>query len=220
MKSIFLISLISFLTACGGGGGASDSSATINERSGDNDTNETAQVVSVNSIIIGDLNITEDTIDIFKINVIKQETIIASLTGPSNTDFDLYISDSTGGYIGSSANLDSTEEMELMLAAGSYQIEVETYDGSGDYQLTIEASTVSVRVDEGFACLQFDSIPRDLAAELASDVYEYGSCSNQYAYRCDMDVEGLDGEIYFTSSVTRLDALGLCDDYDGRLTSL
>ncbi len=220
MKPILLMCVMSLLVACGGGNGGSSNGATISERSGDNNSNATAQLIEPNNVISGDLNIDTDDIDIYKFTVSEQQMFEFSLTGPSGTDFDIYLSDDTDGYIAGSDDYNSTEEIKIILTPGTYRIEVETYDGNGAYLLSIMAGTASVFLDEGSVCLEFNGLNQEVATELASSIYSRGECSGTYRYQCDIDVEGIPGAINFTSTVNYSDATDLCDDYSGTFTIL
>ena len=65
-------------------------------------------------------------------------TINACLTGPSGTDFDLYLqklSGSTWTDVAKSESASSTETIAYAAGAGTYRVEVYAYSGSGSYTL-------------------------------------------------------------------------------------
>lgn len=218
MKFLSLLSIIFLLSACGSGSGTpSRSQATLTERGGDNDQNSTAQAVEINNIISGSLNIDSDDKDIYSFEITEQKMFDITLSGPMGTDYDLLLADSSGGYIAASESYESEEEISITLAPGKYYIEVETYDGSGAYILSIFTGSASVNLDQGPVCLEFNNLSQGLATELSNDMYDRGQCSAVYKYRCEFEAEGLEGLIFYTSVVSYSDAAELCDDYSGRL---
>ncbi len=65
-------------------------------------------------------------------------TINACLTGPSGTDFDLYLQKLSGSSwvdVAAAETASSTEQLTYSAAAGTYRIEVYAYSGSGSYTL-------------------------------------------------------------------------------------
>lgn len=65
-------------------------------------------------------------------------TLIAELSGPVGTDFDLYLqrlSNGTWVDVAKSENAGSTERISYNAAAGTYRLEVYGYSGSGSYTL-------------------------------------------------------------------------------------
>ncbi|MFC6660544.1 hypothetical protein [Deinococcus multiflagellatus] len=66
-------------------------------------------------------------------------TLKGNLTGPSGTDFDLYLqklSGSTWSDVGASEGSTSTEAITYAAASGTYRWRVYGYSGSGSYTLT------------------------------------------------------------------------------------
>lgn len=223
MKPILYILFFSLLTACGGGGGQSSTSrgqVNISERSDYNDDVAGAQFVNVNSNISGNLSYGVDMLDVFNFSLSEATALSIALSGPENTDFDISVADRDGTYMGGSASYTSTEEMELVLEAGSYYIAVETYEGSGDYILSIKAGNQSVHADAGSVCVQIDNLTQTVADTLVNNEYEYGRCNNDYAYRCDIPIEALEGSIFITSEYSYSQVKAMCDDSDGNLVTL
>ena len=69
-------------------------------------------------------------------------TLSASLSGPSGTDFDLYLQKFNGTSwvdVASSEASSSSESITYAATSGTYRWEVYGYSGSGSYTLTVTA---------------------------------------------------------------------------------
>ena len=101
---------------------------------------------------------TSTDIDYYKITTTATSNIVYNLVGPSGVDYDLYVYNSAGTQLGSSAGTTATETVSLSSqAAGTYYIKVIGYSGansatcytikatatvaSGSCQSTYDAST-------------------------------------------------------------------------------
>ena len=231
MKSVFLIFITSFLVACGGGGsnGNSVGAVTIEERSSDNDSPQSAQQVSLNNVVGGNLQQGVDELDMYKFELIGEASITLRLAGPSSADFDLDLYSSIGTLLGESYTESSSEEIAVTLTSGTYFVAVYTYEGSGGYSLSLqsgdiilETGNLSVYADVTNFCVQLDGLTQEVASVIVdeSSEYEYGVCSDNYLYRCDISQDGLSSTVYFTSSYSSETAQNYCSNLEGSFTIL
>lgn len=231
MKSIFLIFIISLLVACGGGGSNDDSvgTVTVEERSSSNDSPDSAQLVVLNNVVGGNLQEGLDELDMYKFELAGLANVTLRLEGPSSADFDLDLYSSTGTLLGESYDENSSEEITVPLNSGTYFAVVYTYEGSGDYSLslqrgdiTLETGNLSVYADYTNTCIQFDDLTQERASMLVGEgsEYEYGVCSDNYSYRCDISQDVFSSTTYFTSSYPSATAQRYCSDFEGSFTNL
>jgi subtilisin family serine protease len=108
--------------------------------------NDVPGVALPSEVVTDSLNQSSDTDDVFAVNLNKGETIKATLSGDTGTDFDLYLFDpstktvqNSTGMITYSETVDSsTESIEYTAtSAGTYYIDVYAYAGYGNYTLTV-----------------------------------------------------------------------------------
>ena len=92
----------------------------------------------------GYLNST-DTVDYYKVHVSSGQTIRASVTPPSGSDFDLYLYDASQSQVDSSTlGSSQTDSVERTASASGYfYIKVSHYSGQGVYSLTVTLSGVA-----------------------------------------------------------------------------
>jgi PKD repeat protein len=116
---------------------------TINLDDGDNSISEATQISSGTPVTSG-LNEYYDTDDYYKIFVNSGQILHAYLEVPTqaNTDFDLYIYDSSESQVGVSENAYGNEELSIYAtASGNYYVNAWAYDGIGFYTLSVETQT-------------------------------------------------------------------------------
>lgn len=127
--SAALVALLT-LTAC-----IEESSSDSSDR---NNVSEQAQTILFNTPLTGSLNIQSDTEDFYHFNVTEPTNVLITLSGPSNTDFDLTLFNSQRVELANSWGLNSTESISEVLQSGEYYIMVDTVSGSGSYELEVE----------------------------------------------------------------------------------
>jgi len=113
---------------------------TINLDDGDNSLSE-ASFIASGDTITGDLNEYYDMDDYYEITLNAGQILYASLEVPVqvNTDFDLFILDSSGNQLDvSEAAYGNEEASAYAVDAGNYYVNVWAYDGIGTYTLYVE----------------------------------------------------------------------------------
>ncbi|MFX0095022.1 MAG: PPC domain-containing protein, partial [Candidatus Hodarchaeota archaeon] len=103
------------------------------------ETVEKAVEISSEGVYQGSLDATED-LYYFKIITggTASQSVTFSLTGETGTNFDLFLYDSSLNRLTSSENETYPEAITYSLAAGGqYYIEVYSYDGAGEFSLTV-----------------------------------------------------------------------------------
>ena len=116
---------------------------TINLDDGNNAISEASSITSGTPVTSG-LNEHYDTDDYYKIPVSSGQILHAFLEVPTtvNTDFDLYIYDSSSSQVGVSENAYGNEELSVYATiSGNYYVNAWAYDGIGSYKLTVETQT-------------------------------------------------------------------------------
>lgn len=130
-KSLFLMSALAVLTACGGG----SSSGSTNNNDAAN-----ATPIDLPSVQTGNVSETGDDVDVFKITVPETGYLILELTGPDSEtvdlDLGLYIDDTHS--VAVSGDSGSYEEItEYITSPGIYYVAVIAFEGAGDYSLSL-----------------------------------------------------------------------------------
>ncbi len=237
MKSVFLIFIISLLVACGGGGSNGDSvgAVTVDERSSDNNSPSSAQLVALNNVVGGNLQEGVDDLDMYKFELTGETSVTLTLSGPSDADFDLSLYSSSGTLLAESYEESSSEEIKATLGSGVYFVAVYVYEKSGNYSLSMRGGSatgeisqpngvgdLSVYADVESFCIQFDGLTQESASVIVdeSPEYEYGVCSDNYSYRCDISQDGINVTTYFTSEYPSATAQSYCSNLEGNFTTL
>jgi len=232
MWKLVLLSMASLLIACGGGGGGdSVGSVTVEERNSDNNSFSSAQLVTLNNVVGGDLEEDVDVLDFYKFQLAGQANVTLRLSGPSDADFDLDLYSSNGILLAASLVEGSSEEIKITLAAGIYFVGVYSYEekGSGDYSLSMQSGEIlagtdnlSVYTDLTSVCVQFNDLTQELASVIVdkNSEYEYGICPDNYSYRCDREQDGLNIATYYTPSYSMTVAESTCNDLEGDFYNL
>jgi len=102
---------------------------------------ESAQGISDGAFFTDTLNSYDgtDIDDYFSIYLNAGDTITATLNGPSNADFDLYIYDADGDIVASSEEFTSYENIVYNAPyEGYYYVNPYAYDGFGEYTLIVD----------------------------------------------------------------------------------
>ncbi|MFH0816404.1 MAG: PKD domain-containing protein [Methanobacteriota archaeon] len=110
---------------------------------GDNSMSEATTIDSGNHVT-GGLNEYYDTDDYYEIYVSSGQILHAHLEVPVqvNTDFDLYIYDSSGKQVGVSDAAYGNEELSIYASSsGQYFVNACAYDGIGSYTLSVDMQT-------------------------------------------------------------------------------
>ena len=122
--------------AAGGGGGGGNTVAEVES----NNTTGTAQLISVNPATVnGSMSSTSDT-DYYRVSLAAGKTLSATLTPPSNRDYDLYLYNASGSQLASSVKgtglVDSISYANGTGAAITLYVRVRYYSGgTGSYTL-------------------------------------------------------------------------------------
>lgn len=76
--------------------------------------------------------------DLFSVTLGGDEQYMITLSGPSGTDFDLYLYDENGNLVASSTDYGSDETVYITPAwTGTFYIKVVSYDGSGSFTIRL-----------------------------------------------------------------------------------
>jgi subtilisin family serine protease len=135
----------------------------------------------------GTLDAANDTDDVYAVQLDAGETIKATLTGETGTDFDLYLFDqyantvnNSGDMLAYSENANSSDEsFEFTVReSGTYYIDVYAYAGSGGYTLNISAGNGVGEYEDNSPAINYygywDS--------LSNTAYSYGTIQQTNSY--------------------------------------
>ena len=109
-----------------------------------NDTIGTADSILSGDTVTGTLNADTDPDDYYSIYLAYGDRLAASLSGPSGTDFDLYLYGPSGNYITASESSDSSESYSYTAStSGTYYVNPWAWSGggSGTYTLSVSVTT-------------------------------------------------------------------------------
>ncbi len=102
--------------------------------------------------ITDSVNEYDDTDDYFSIHLTAGQTLTATMTGPNDADFDLYLYNSNGNIVARSEEFTSSETIiYTTVVSGTYYINPYAYSGFGTYYLDVNAGSGSaLNADAGF----------------------------------------------------------------------
>jgi subtilisin family serine protease len=108
----------------------------------------------------------EDLDDVYAVNLIKGEKLVANLTGASGTDFDLYLYDSNATTVKSSEGIltyseksgTSTESITFIAPYdGTFYLDAYAYKGKGTYSLSVTLGATKGTYDNKNTVLNYQS---------------------------------------------------------------